>query len=104
MRHAPVDIGGVMLLFGLLARDLGVGVEAVTRGFPRADVLRRLPSGQWQRLRTDFELESAHFRDAGRDPSAIDLLVCWRDTWPDRPARLQLLELRRVVQHLGSRA
>ncbi|MCU0625889.1 MAG: hypothetical protein MUF21_05290 [Gemmatimonadaceae bacterium] len=24
MRHAPVDIGGVMLLFGLLARDLGV--------------------------------------------------------------------------------
>ncbi len=103
MRHAPVDIGGTMLLFGLIARDLGLGVEAVTRGFPRADVVRRLPSGQLQRLRTDFELESGDFRDAGRDAGAIDLLVCWRDTWPDRPARLQVLELRRVVQHLASR-
>jgi hypothetical protein len=103
MRHAPVDVGGVMLLFGLIARELGLSVEAVTRGFPRADVVRRLPSGQLQRLRTDFELESGNFRDAGRDAGALDLLVCWRDTWPDRPATLQVLELRRVVQHLASR-
>ncbi|MCU0619031.1 MAG: hypothetical protein MUF40_03880 [Gemmatimonadaceae bacterium] len=103
MRHAPVDVGGVMLLFGLIARDLGLSVEAVTRGVPRADIVRRLPSGQLQRLRTDFELESGNFRDAGRDAAALDLLVCWRDTWPDRPASLQVLELRRVVQHLASR-
>lgn len=104
MRHAPVDVGGVMLLFGVVARDLGLAVEGVTRGFPRADVLRRTPGGQVQRLRTDFALESADFRDAGRDDAAVELLVCWRDTWPDRPARLQVLELRRVIQHLGSRA
>lgn len=103
LRHAPVDVGGVIFLFGMIARELGFHVEAIMSGFPRCDAKRQIGSGKWQRLRIDFELESRHFREAGRNPGACDLLVCWRDTWPDRPRSLDVLALERVLPTLSSR-
>ena len=103
LRHAPVDVGGVIFLFGMIARELGFHVEAMMGGFPRCDAKRQLGPGRWQRLRIDFEIESRHFRDAGRNPGACDLLVCWRDTWPDRPRSLDVLALERVIQTLPSK-
>lgn len=103
VRHAPVDVGGVIFLFGMIARELGFHVEAMTSGFPRCEAKRQLAPGKWARLRIDFELESRQFRDAGRNPGACDLVVCWRDTWPDRPASLDVLSLERVLPTLASR-
>lgn len=103
VRHAPVDVGGVIFLFGMVARELGFNVEAMSSGFPRCEAKRQLAPGKWARLRIDFELESRQFRDAGRNPAACDLIVCWRDTWPDRPATLDVLPLERVLQTLSSR-
>ncbi len=100
LRHAPVDIGGVILLFGMIARDLGFNIEAMSSGFPRCEAKRQVTFGKWARLRIDFELESRHFRDAGRNPSSVDLLVCWRDTWSDRPSTLDVLALDRVLPTL----
>ena len=101
LRHAPVDIGGVILLFGMVARDLGFNIEAMTSGFPRCEAKRQITFGKWARLRIDFELESRHFRDAARNPSSVDLLVCWRDTWPDRPSTLDVLALDRILPTLA---
>ncbi len=101
LRHAPVDVGGVILLFGMIARELGFHIEAMTSGFPRCEAKRQITFGKWARLRIDFELESRHFRDAGRNPSSVDLLVCWRDTWSDRPATLDVLALDRVLPTLA---
>jgi hypothetical protein len=101
VRHAPVDIGGVIFLFGMIARELGFHVEAMSSGFPRCEAKRQLAPGKWARLRIDFELDSRHFRDAGRNPSAVDLIVCWRDTWPDRPASLDVLALDRTLPTLA---
>jgi hypothetical protein len=103
VRHAPVDVGGVIFLFGMVARELGFNVEAMTSGFPRCEAKRQLSPGKWQRLRIDFEHESRQFRDAGRNPSACDLIVCWRDTWPDRPSSLDVLSLERILPTLASR-
>ena len=103
VRHAPVDIGGVIFLFGMVARELGFLVEALASGFPRCEAKRQLAPGKWARLRIDFELESRQFREAGRNPGSCDLIVCWRDTWPDRPASLDVLALDRVLPTLAAR-
>ncbi len=103
VRHAPVDVGGVIFLFGMVARELGFNVEAMSSGYPRCEAKRQLAPGKWARLRIEFELESRHFRDAGRNPAACDLLVCWRDTWPDRPSTLDVLALERVLPTISSR-
>lgn len=103
VRHAPVDVGGVIFLFGMVARELGFNVEAMSSGFPRCEAKRQIAPGKWARLRIDFELESRQFRDAGRNPASCDLIVCWRDTWPDRPASLDVLSLERVLQTLPTR-
>jgi hypothetical protein len=103
VRHAPVDIGGVIFLFGMVARELGFNVEAMSSGFPRCEAKRQVAPGKWSRLRIDFELESRQFRDAGRNPAACDLIVCWRETWPDRPASIDVLSLERILPTLGSR-
>ena len=101
LRHAPVDIGGVILLFGMIARELGFHVEAMSSGFPRCEAKRQIAPGKWARLRIDFELESRHFRDAGRNPASVDLLVCFRDTWPDRPSTVDVLALDRILPTLA---
>ncbi len=103
VRHAPVDIGGVIFLFGMVARELGFNVESMSSGFPRCEAKRQLAPGKWARLRIDFELESRQFRDAGRNPGGCDLIVCWRDTWPDRPASLDVLSLERMLPTLPSK-
>ena len=103
VRHAPVDAGGVIFLFGMIARELGFHVEAMTSGFPRCEAKRQLGPGKWARVRIDFELESRQFRDAGRNPSSCDVVVCWRDTWPDRPATLEVLALDRILPTLSAR-
>ncbi len=101
VRHAPVDIGGVIFLFGMIARELGFHVEALSSGFPRCEAKRQLAPGKWARLRIDFELESRHFRDAGRNPATVDLIICWRDTWPNRPASIDVLALDRILPTLA---
>jgi len=101
VRHAPVDIGGVIFLFGMVARELGFRVEALSSGSPRCEAKRQLAPGKWARLRIDFELESRQFRDAGRNASTVDLIVCWRDTWPDRPSTLDVLALDRILPTLA---
>ena len=103
VRHAPADVGGVIFLFGMVARELGFMVEAMSSGFPRCEAMRQLAPGKWARLRIEFELKSRDFREAGRNPAACDLLVCWDDTWPDRPASLDVLSLSQVLPTLASR-
>lgn len=104
VRHAPVDVGGVIFLFGMVARELGFNVEAMSSGFPRCEAKRQIAPGKWARLRIDFELESRQFRDAGRNPAGCDLIVCWRDTWPDRPSTLDVLALDRMLPTLPAQS
>ena len=103
VRHAPADVGGVIFLFGMVARELGFMVEAMSSGFPRCEAMRQLAPGKWARLRIEFELKSRDFRETGRNPAACDLLVCWDDTWPDRPASLDVLSLSQILPTLASR-
>jgi hypothetical protein len=42
LRHEPVNEQRVVLLFGMLAKDLGYMIEAVQNGFPDCDAKRRV--------------------------------------------------------------
>ena len=102
MRREPVDEQGVVLLFGMLAQDLGYMVEHVQRGFPDCEATREIGPERWQRVLIEFEFESRNFRDHGHPLTGCDVIVCWRHNWHDCPKHIEVLELSRVIECLAS--
>jgi hypothetical protein len=100
LAYAPLNEGGVILLFGMICRDLGYVVDVVRPGFPDCEAKRELRPGLWQRVRIEFEYQSRSFRSHGHDPSQCDLIVCWEHNWPECP--LEVLELKAVLPRLAA--
>jgi len=76
LRLEPLNEQGVVLLFGMLARQLGYVIEAVQTGFPDCEAMRQITPGRWQRVHIEFEFESRNFRDHGHPASGCDVIVC----------------------------
>ena len=100
LRHEPVNEQGVVLLFGLVAKELGYTVEAVQSGFPDCEAKRQIAPQRWQRVHLEFEFESRNFRDHGHPLTGCDVIVCWRHNWPDHPPHLEILELSSLIHSL----
>lgn len=98
LRHEPVNEQGVVLLFGMLAQELGYIVEAVRIGFPDCEAKRQISPDRWEKVRIEFEFESRNFRDHGHPPDGCDVIVCWRHNWPDCPAHLEVVELANAIE------
>ena len=97
MAHAPVNEMGVMLLFAMLAVQLGFVIELVQAAFPDCLAKIEVEPGRWQYLRIEFEYESRAFQEHGHDPQECDMIVCWKHNWNKCPAHLQVLELSKLV-------
>lgn len=102
LRYEPVNEQGVVLLFGMLAKDLGYVVEAVQTGFPDCEARRQVSADRWQRVNVEFEFESKNFRDHGHSANGCDVIVCWRHNWHDCPNHIEVLDLSRVIQSLAN--
>lgn len=100
LRHEPVNEQGVVLLFGMVAKELGYTVEAVQSGFPDCEAKRQIAPQRWQRVHLEFEFESRNFRDHGHSPAGCDVIVCWRHNWPDCPPQIEILELSSLIKSL----
>ncbi len=100
LRHEPVNEQGVVLLFGMVAKELGYIVEAVQSAFPDCEAKRQIGPERWQRVHLEFEFESRNFRDHGHSLTGCDVIVCWRHNWPDCPAHLEILELSSLIKSL----
>lgn len=100
LRHEPVNEQGVVLLFGLVAKELGYIVESVQSGFPDCEAKRQIGPQRWQRVHLEFEFESRNFRDHGHSLTGCDVIVCWRHNWPDCPRHLEILELSSLIKSL----
>jgi hypothetical protein len=100
LQHAPINEQGVVFLFGMVSWELGYVVESVATGFPDCEAKRRIKTSPetWQRLRLEFEYESRNFVDHGHDPTACDLIVCWKHNWDDCP--IEVLELSSAIADL----
>ena len=98
MAYEPVNEMGVLVLFGMLCRQLGFVVESVQAGFPDCYAKIEVEPGRWQDYRIEFEYESRSFQDHGHDPLKCDLIVCWRHNWTSCPPHIQVLELSSLVK------
>jgi hypothetical protein len=97
LQHEPINEQGVVLLFGMVAHELGFVVESVHTGFPDCEAKRRV-GRLWERSRIEFEFESRNFERHGHDPTGCDLIVCWHHNWPEAP--VDVLQLRTAIQGL----
>ena len=98
LRHEPVNEQGVVLLFGMVAHDLGFLVEGVRTGYPDCSAKQQIKGGYYVDVNIEFEFKSSHFREHGHDPDKSDLIVCWEHDWPDCP--IDVLELREEIRRL----
>jgi hypothetical protein len=102
LRHEPVNEQGVVLLFGMLAKELGYVIEAVQTGFPDCEAKRRIAPERWQCVHIEFEFESRNFRDHGHPSNGCDVIVCWRHNWHECPEDIEVVELSSVIQSLAN--
>jgi hypothetical protein len=102
LRYEPVNEQGVVLLFGMLAKELGYLVEAVQTGFPDCEAMRQITPERWQRVRIEFEFESKNFRDHGHPASGCDVIVCWRHNWDECPKSIEIMELCSIIKALAN--
>ena len=95
--YEPVNEMGVMVLFSMMAQQLGFVIEYVQAGFPDCQAKIEVEPGRWQHFRIEFEYESRSFKLHGHDAGKCDLIVCWRHNWTNCPPNLQVLELSKIV-------
>jgi len=100
-RHEPVNEQGVVLLFGMLAKDLGYIIEAAQKEFPDCEAQREIAPGRWQRVRIEFEYESKNFQQHGHSLNGCDVIVCWRHNWDNCPKHIEVVELSSVIESLA---
>jgi hypothetical protein len=100
MAYEPVNEMGVMVLFSMMAHQLGFVIESVQSAFPDCEAKIEVEPGRWQHFRIEFEYESRGFKQHGHDPSQCDLIVCWRHNWKNCPPHIQVLELSKLVAGL----
>jgi Homing endonuclease associated repeat len=98
LRHEPVNEQGVVLLFGMVAKELGFMVEAVQTGFRDCEAKRQIAPGRWQRVLLEFEYESRNFRDHGHPAKGCDVIVCWRHNWDECPEDIEVVELSSIIK------
>jgi len=96
-----VNEQGVVLLFGMLAKDLGYRIESVQTGCPDCEALRQIAPGRWQRVRIEFEYESKSFYQHGHPLNGCDVIVCWRHNWDKCPRHMEIVELSSVIKSLA---
>jgi hypothetical protein len=98
LSNAPVNELGVVLLFGMLAGELGFQIEAVWGRYPDIEAKRQIRPGKWQRVRIEVEYESRNFAQHGHNAQDCDIIVCWKHNWAKCPKHIEVIELSRVVR------
>lgn len=98
LTYGPANEGGVIFLFGMLARELGFAVTRIQQAFPDCEAFCEIEEGKWQRVTIEFEYSSRNFAEHGHDLEGCDLIVCWVNDWTECP--LEVLELRNEVRRL----
>ncbi|MEX2453904.1 MAG: hypothetical protein WD470_04330, partial [Rhodospirillaceae bacterium] len=103
--HAPVNEHGVVLLFGMVAAELGYAIDGIGASFPDCAAKRLVAAGprdadaRWEPVTVEFEFRSRNFAYHRHDPAACDVIVCWEHDWPGCP--IEVLELKGATARLA---
>jgi len=90
---APVNELGVVYLFGVLHETFDFKIESIQAGFPDCIARRKIGPNRWEEVRIEFEYDSRSFKTHGHDPTAVDMIVCWKHNWPGCPDGIEIVEL-----------
>ncbi|MCP5046846.1 MAG: hypothetical protein GY940_06720 [bacterium] len=101
LKYAPVDREGVIFLFGMVCHQLGYSIRSINKDFPVCQGKRGLgpERREWEQVTIQLEHKSSDFKTQGHDESRCDLIVCWKDDWPECP--VEVLQLRSVIKMLS---
>jgi hypothetical protein len=99
MAHSPANELGVVFLFGAMAERMGFVVHRLQAEFPDCEAIRQVGEDKWQKVRIEFEYESRNFLKHMHVASECDLIVCWKDNWPECP--LEVVELRGEIAKIA---
>jgi hypothetical protein len=94
----PINVIGVVFLFGAMAERLGFLVLRIQTEFPDCEALRVVGENRLQLVRIEFEHMSRNFFRHMHEPNDCDLIVCWEHNWPECP--LPVLELKKELGKL----
>ncbi|MBN8598909.1 MAG: hypothetical protein J0L78_14645 [Planctomycetes bacterium] len=98
MLHQPTNEQGVVLLFGMMAEEMGFIIENVRTAYPDCEGKRRVGPDSWQRVRIEFEYLSSRFN---HPKEGCDLIICWRN---DHPVKgLEIIALEQVIHDIRAR-
>lgn len=98
MLHQPTNEQGVVLLFGMMAEEMGFIIENVRTAYPDCEGKRRVGPDAWQRVRIEFEYLSSRFNHPKR---GCDLIICWRN---DHPVKgIEIIALEQVIKDRRNR-
>jgi hypothetical protein len=99
MQHAPLNELGVVFLFGMISKELGFIVEAISNDYPDCEAKRYDPQSKtWGKIAIEFEFSSSNFKKHEHDPNICDLIICWENDWNDCP--IEVLELSKIIKNL----
>lgn len=95
---APINEMGVVYLFGVLHAAFDFKIESIQAGFPDCIARRHIGNRRYEEVRIEFEFESKNFATHGHDPDGVDIIVCWQHNWPNCPAKIEIIELSKLLQ------
>ena len=97
----PSNEAGVVALFSMVARDLGMYIQEIGTDFPDC-IVRRENARGWEELAVEFEWDSRSFKDHGHDPAQCDAIICWCHNWLDCPPEIEVVRLSEEIKRLSS--
>jgi len=106
--HAPTSEQGVVLLFGILSKQLGYVVEHVRTGCPDciAKKIVNLNAKRGRRMevvRIEFEFKSSNFLKHLHNNDTTDVIVCWEHDWAECPSKFHVVELKSELNRIVSK-
>lgn len=98
LAYEPLIENGVIFAFALVARRLGFIALRFQTAFPDCEAMREVARGVWQRVRIEFEVDSRSFLKHRHKKNGCDIIVCWRNNWPECPKNIEVIELSKVLR------
>lgn len=71
--------------------------------FPDCVAVREMAKGQWQDQNVEVEFCSRNFSKHKHDAKKCDVIVCWVHDWAECPEWIEVVELKKVVEEMGTR-
>src|SRR3972149_2431794 len=102
LHYAPQNEQGVVFLFAHFAPRLRMRMDQIRYVFPDCIAYEKTSGGE-RRVRIEFEYRSRMFKTHRHPLGGCDCIVCWEHDWPECPARIRIVELRRYFD-LGFKA